>query len=163
MASPLAQWIGRFGFRTDQGRIDAKTWRQGTLFLGGLLVLLTLIWIVLSPYTHHDLATSPFLSVGTLAAFAYLIFYAFAVLLIAICHYNLSVKRWRDCRWRFPGALAGLLPLAVLSSGAMHWLQPRVPETLPYWYVLILDAVLFAIAAWNIVELGTCPSVPSAK
>ena len=154
MAGPFAQWVKAFGFRTDQGRIDAKAWWQGTLFLGGLLVLLTLIWIVLSPYTHHDLATSPFLSIATLAAFAYLIFYAFAVLLIAICHYNLSVKRWRDRGWVFPGALAGLLPLAALSSGAMHWLQPRVPDTLPYWYTLILDAVLAAIALWNLIELG---------
>jgi len=154
MANPLAQWIGRFGFRTDQGRIDAKTWWQGTLFLSGLLVLLTLIWIVLAPYTRHDLATTPFLALATVAAFAYLIFYAFAVLLIAICHYNLSTKRWRDRGWMYPGALAGLLPLAALSSGALHWLQPRVPDTLSYGYVLILDAALAAIALWNLLELG---------
>ena len=33
MPAFVAKFAGRFGFRTDQGRIDAKTWRQGTLFL----------------------------------------------------------------------------------------------------------------------------------
>jgi hypothetical protein len=47
------------------------------------------------------------------------------------------------------GALAGLLPLAALVSGAVHWLQPRVAE-----YVAGADAILVAITAWNVVELG---------
>jgi hypothetical protein len=52
------------------------------------------------------------------------------------------------------GALAGLLPLAALVSGAVHWLQPRVAEVMPYWYVAGADAILVAITAWNVVELG---------
>ena len=150
----LAEFAGRFGFRTDQGRTCARTWRQGTLFLGAPLAVLTLIWLLLAPFTHRDLATTPFLAWDTAAAFVYLLFYAFAILLIAICHYNLSVKRWRDLGWRFPGALAGLLPFAALISGAAHWLQPRVAEVIPYWYVAGADAALVAIVAWNVVELG---------
>jgi uncharacterized membrane protein YhaH (DUF805 family) len=152
MASSMAEFAGRFGFRTDQGRIDAKTWRQGTALLGVPLAVLTLIWFLLAPFARHDLASSPFLAWSTIAVFVYLLLYAFAVLLIAICHYNLSAKRWRDRDW--PGALAGMLPLAALLSGAAHWLQPRVAEVLPYWSVAGVDAALVAITAWNVVELG---------
>jgi uncharacterized membrane protein YhaH (DUF805 family) len=154
MAESLAERARRFGFRTDQGRIDAKTWWQGTAILGVPLAVLTLIWFLLAPYAHRDLASTPFLAWRTIAAFVYLLFYAFAILLIAICHYNLSTKRWRDRGWPYPGALAGLLPLAALVSGAAHWLQPRVADVLPYWYVAGVDATLVAIVAWNVVELG---------
>lgn len=146
--------LQRFGFRTDKGLIDAMTWRQGTLFLTGLLGVLTAIWLYVEPFTHRDLATTPFFSWKTFGAFVYLLFYAFAVLLIAISHYNLSAKRWRDRGWRFPGALAGLLPLLALLSGVAHWLQPRVPDVMPYGYALIADAALAAVMAWNVVELG---------
>jgi uncharacterized membrane protein YhaH (DUF805 family) len=122
--------------------------------LGVPLAVLTLIWLVLAPFAQHDLSRAPFLAWATVATFVYLIFYAFAILLIAICHYNLSAKRWRDRGWRFPGALAGLLPLAALASGAAHWLQPRVAEDIPFWYVVGADAVLAAIVVWNAVELG---------
>lgn len=148
----LSELVAGFGFRTDQGRIDAKTWWQGTALLGALLVILTGGWFLLAPFAHRDLANTPFLAWATLAAFVYLLFYAFAVLLIAISHYNLSAKRWRDRGW--PGSLAGLLPLAALISGAAHWLQPRVAEVLPFAYVAMADAVLLAVIAWNIVELG---------
>jgi uncharacterized membrane protein YhaH (DUF805 family) len=154
MAASFAEHAGRFGFRTDQGRIAAKTWRQGTAFLAVPLAVLTLIWLLLAPFAEHDLAKTPFLAWGVIATYVYLLFYAFAILLIAICHYNLSVKRWRDRGWRFAGALAGLLPLAALISGAAHWLQPRVAEVIPFWYVAGVDAVLLAVIAWNAVELG---------
>jgi len=154
MAGSFAELAGRFGFRTDQGRIDAKTWREGTIFLGVPLAVLTLIWFFLAPFAQHDLAKTPFLAWGTVATFVYLLFYAFAILLIAICHYNLSAKRWRDRGWPFPGALAGLLPLTALVSGAAHWLQPREAEIISYWYVAGIDAALVAIIAWNVVEVG---------
>jgi len=152
MVGLLAEEGGRFLFRTDQGRINARTWRRGTALLLAILIVLTAIWLPLEPLTHRDLATTPFFAWTTVAAFAYLVLYAFAVLLIAICHYNLSAKRWRDRRW--PGALAGLLPFFALLSGAAHWLQPRVAEVLPYWYVAGVDVLLVAIIVWNLVELG---------
>ena len=34
MAASIAEFTGRFGFRTDQGRIDARTWWQGTRISG---------------------------------------------------------------------------------------------------------------------------------
>jgi uncharacterized membrane protein YhaH (DUF805 family) len=141
-----------FLFRSDQGRIGPRTWWRNTAGLGAILAVLTAIWLYLSPSAHRDLGTTPFLAWWTLAAYIYLLFYAFAVLLIAICHYNLSAKRWRD-RGR-PASLAGLLPVAVLVSGAAHWLQPRVAESIPYWYVLGTDLLLAGIIVWSVMELG---------
>ena len=157
MAPAIGKYLNRYGFRSDEGRIDAPTWRQGTLILAMLLTASTLGWLLLAPFTEHDLSRSPFLVWQTAAAFAYLVFYAFAVLLIAICYHNLSIKRWRDRGWRFPGALAALLPLAALLSGALNWLQPRITETMSYWYVMAADTILAAAVIWNVTELGLMP------
>ena len=154
MAASLLELATRFGFRTDQGRIDAKTWRQGTLFLAVPLAIFTAIWFLLSPFAHAELGSSPLLGWETFAAYVYLLFYGFTVLLIAISHYNLSAKRWRERGWRFPGAMAGLLPLLALLSGAAHLVQPRVADVMSYWYVVLIDAGLGAIIFWNAIELG---------
>jgi uncharacterized membrane protein YhaH (DUF805 family) len=154
MAASPVELAARFGFRTDQGRIDAKTWLQGTLFLALPLAVLTLIWFLWAPFTRPDTESSGLSPWETLAAYVYVLFYGFAVLLIAISHYNLSVKRWRDRGWRFSGALAALLPLFALFSGAAHLAQPRLAEVMPYWYIVIIDAALIAIITWNAVELG---------
>lgn len=159
MDAPTHESGFHFLFRSDQGRIGRTTWWRGSACLGAALALLTGIWIYLSPSAHRDLGTTPFLAWWTLATYVYLLFYAFAVLLIAICHYNLSAKRWRD-RGR-PAPLAGLLPLAALVSGAAHWLQPRVAQFIPYWYVVGTDVLLGAIVLWTIVELGF--DLPRAK
>lgn len=156
MGAFLAKGRGRFLFRTDQGRIDAPTWRRWTAILFAILAILTVIWLPLEPLTHRDIATTPFFAWGTFAAFVYLVAYAFAVLLIAISHYNLSAKRWRDRGW--PGALAGLLPFFALLSGAAHWLQPRVADMVSYWYVAGIDVLLVAVIVWNMVELGALAS-----
>jgi uncharacterized membrane protein YhaH (DUF805 family) len=152
MDAPADETGFRFLFRSDQGRIDTRTWWQGSAGLAAILVVLTAIWLYLLPSAHRDLGTTPFLAWWTLAAYVYLLLYAFAVLLIAICHTNLSAKRWRD-RGR-PASLAGLLPLAALVSGAAHWLQPRVAEFIPYWYVLGTDLLLAGIVVWTVTELG---------
>jgi uncharacterized membrane protein YhaH (DUF805 family) len=154
MAGSKPEPAGRFGFRTDQGRIDAKTWRQGTLLLAGPLAILTLTWLLWAPFARPDVESAALSTGEILAADIYLLFYGIVVLLIAISHYNLSAKRWRDRGWRFPGALAGLLPMLALFSGAAHLVQPRVAEVMPYWHVVIVDAALGAIIAWNAVELG---------
>jgi uncharacterized membrane protein YhaH (DUF805 family) len=141
-----------FLFRSDQGRIGTRTWWLGSAGLGATLAVLTALWVGLEPSAHRDLGTTSFLDWWTLAAYVYLLFYALAVLLIAICYTNLSAKRWRD-RGR-PASLAGLLPLAALVSGAVHWLQPRVAESIPHWYVLGTDLLLAAIIVWTVIELG---------
>lgn len=163
MALSIAALIARFGFRTDEGKIDARTWRQGTLFLLLPLAILTLIWQPLSSFAHAELGTSPLRGFETFGAYVYLLFYGFAVLLIAISHYNLSAKRWRDRGWRFPGAMAALLPLAALLCGAAHLVQPRVADVMPYGYVAAIDAALMAIILWNAIELGSLPAHEPGK
>ncbi|ACB96892.1 hypothetical protein [Beijerinckia indica] len=145
-----------FLFRTDQGRIDCATWRKYSFLMALLLGILTVIWWVISPYAEHDLSETPFFDWAIFGTYVYLVLYAFTVLLIGICHYNLSAKRWRDRAW--PGGLAGLLPFAALLAGAAHWLQPRVAEVMTRDYVVGFDLLFVGILAWNIVELGFLPS-----
>lgn len=151
-----------FLYRTDQGRIDRATWARGAAGLVGALIPLTLIWLALAPYAAHDLANSPLFVPQTVAAYAYLIVYAIAVLLICASWVNLSAKRFRDRERPAPLGLAGLLPLAALLAGAAHWLQPRVAEVMPRWYVTIFDIVLVAITLWTLLELGYRPSADKA-
>lgn len=143
-----------FLYRTEQGRVDRTTWVRGAAGLAAVLAPLTLIWLALSPYTEHDLAKTPFFVWQTVAAYAYLAVYALAVLLISASWVNLSAKRFRALGRPAPLGLAGMLPLAALLAGAAHWLQPRVAEVMPRWYVSIFDVALVAVAAWSLLELG---------
>ncbi len=153
-----AQPSARFLFRTDQGLIGQKTWWTGSLWLGGIFAVLSAISILLAPYTRHDLSKTPFLDWHVIVAYLYQTLYIFALILIAICFYNLSAKRWRD-RGR-PSALAGLLPFFALLSGAIHWLYPQMGEEIPIWSVIAADALLVGLSIWTIIELGMLPSKP---
>jgi hypothetical protein len=149
----LSSFIARFGFRTDEGLLDAKTWREGAALLAAILAALTAIWLFVEPNAYRQLTReSPLFEWKVFLTFVYLLFYAFAILFIGISLYNLSAKRLRARK--LPTGLAGLLPLAALFSGAAHWLQPRVSEYLSYWYVAALDALLVAAIVWTVLELG---------
>jgi uncharacterized membrane protein YhaH (DUF805 family) len=145
----------RFLFREESGVIDAPTWRRHVVWLAALLALLTAVWWVLSPYAHHDLATSAFLAPMTILAFGYLMIYAFAVLIIAVSYTMLSAKRLRDRR--APTGLAGLVPLLALCAGSLHFLQSKTPEAISYGYVVALDLALAAAALATIADLGFRP------
>ena len=159
-----ASVILNFLFRTDEGVIDRGIWWRGSLFLAGCLALLTGIWMELSTFAYEaqgPAARAELFDPNIFAAYAYLIFFGFCVMLISICHYNLSAKRWR-ARGK-PPALAGLLPLLALFSGAAHWLYPRVSESMPYWTVSVTDAALIVVILWNVVELGLLGSGPESE
>jgi cytochrome b561 len=146
-------YLARFGFRTDEGLVDARTWREGAGLLAIIFAVLTAIWLLLEPNAHRQLGPqSSLFDWATFLTFVYLLLYAFAVLFIGISLYNLSAKRLRARN--LPTGLAGLVPLAALFSGAAHWLQPRVGEYLSYWYVLGIDALLVAALVWTVLELG---------
>lgn len=150
----------RFLYRTDAGRIDAPTWRRGAVFLAAVLALLTLVLWYALPFAHHDLRTTPLLSVSALAANLYVVVYSFALILIGICYYNLSAKRWRDIGR--PAALAGVLPLLVLLAGALHWLAAQTGiVAISHMLVTIADIGVVIVAAWNAVELGGL--IPAAR
>ena len=141
-----------FLFRTDKGRIDRATWWRGSLPLALLALAGTAGWLLLRPYSHHDLAETAFIAPMTIAAYAYLLVFTFVLILIAVCEYNLSAKRFRD-RGR-PGALAGLLPLSLLFGGAVIWFIPNSFGSLPEWVGSVVIALLVLITLWNIFELG---------
>lgn len=142
----------RFLYRTDMGQIDRATWRRGAVWLLAALAPITLIWLALQPYAKHDLANSPLWVPMTAAAYAYLMFYALGVLLVAISFVNLSAKRFRERGWPAPLGLASLLPFLALLAGAAHWM--RIAEAMPRWQVYPFDAALIVAAVWTVVELG---------
>ena len=145
----------RFLFRSEDGVIDAPTWRFHAGWLAALLLALTLVWLVLRPYAHHDLSQSAFLAPLTIIAFAYLIIFTFAVLLIAISFTMLSMKRLRDRRE--PVGLGGLVPLLALFAGALHFLQPQATDVISWWYLVITDVALAAAIVWTVVDCGFKP------
>jgi uncharacterized membrane protein YhaH (DUF805 family) len=144
----------RFLYQTEEGRIDRATWRRGAGALVAVLLPLTLIWFALQPYSVHDLATTPFFAPMTIFAYAYVIFYAFAVMLIIVSFINLSAKRFRDRGLAPPLGLASIAPLLALVAGAVHFWQPRAAEVMSRWYVWGADALFVAAALWTIYELG---------
>lgn len=144
----------RFLYRTEQGRIDRETWLRGAGALAAVITPFFLAWLALSPYTAHDLAKDPFFVPMTAVAYAFVLVYSFVILLVAVSYVNLSAKRFRDLGRPAPVALAGLAPLVTLIVGATHWLQPRVAEVMPRFWVWGVDAVLVAVIAWTLYELG---------
>ena len=150
-----------FLFRTDQGLISRAQWWRGTLDLAAVLAALTGVWLVIGRFAYEAQAPearADLFDAGIFAAYAYLIFFGFCVMLIGVCHYNLSANRCR-ARGR-ASALAGLLPLFALFSGAAHWLYPRVSEDMPYWTVGLTDLILVAVILWNVVDLGLAGQDP---
>ena len=146
-----------FLFRTDQGVVSRRDWRRGVLILGAPLAALTLGWQFLAPYANRGLDQRKLIDAMTIVTFSYLIVFALAVLLIAVCFVMLTIKRLR-ARGR-PTGLAGLLPLASLIAGAAHWLQPRVTESMPWGIVVACDVALLAALVWMVFELGIRASV----
>lgn len=156
MAGEISAFVARFGFRTDQGLIDGRTWREGAGWLTVIFIIVTTIWVFIEPNAHRHLEPgSSLFDWKVFLTFVYLLCYTFAVLFIGISFYNLCAKRLRARK--LPSGLAGIVPLAVLFSGAAHWLQPRVSENLSHWYVLGLDALLVGAIVWTVLELGFRP------
>lgn len=145
----------RFLFREDAGTIGAATWRFHAAWLAALAVAMTLGWFALQPYAHHDLKTQAFLQPMTIVAFAYLIVYAFALILVAISYVMLTMKRFRAVG--APAGLAGLVPLLALFAASAHFMHSQTPDAFGLPYVVALDAALAIVTLWTVVELGVRP------
>ncbi len=145
-----------FLFRSELGTIDAPTWRRHASWLLAAFLVLTMLWFVVRPYAHHDLAQTAFIAPMTIVAYAYVIVYAFAALLIAVCYVMLSMKRFRDRAE--PTGLAGLVPLLAFLAASLHFLHAQTPDVIAVWQVVLLDLVLAGVAVWTVVELGVRPS-----
>jgi len=144
----------RFLYRTEQGRIDRAVWARGAGALALVIAPFALIWLFLSPYTAHDLAKDPFFVPMTAVAYAFVLLYAFVILLVAVSYVNLSAKRFRDIGWEWPLALAGLAPLVALIDGATRGCSQCVAEVMPIYWVWGVDAALVGVIGWTVYELG---------
>ena len=142
----------RFLFRQENGRIDAATWRIHAGWIAAVAAALTIGWVLLRPYAHHDLKTEAFIRWITVAAFTYVIVYAFALILLAICYTMLSIKRLRDLGR--PTALAGLVPLFVFFAACLLFMRDQTPDVIVLPYVIALDLVLAIVVVWTVAELG---------
>jgi uncharacterized membrane protein YhaH (DUF805 family) len=144
----------RFLFREDKGRIGRETWHRHALRIVALLIPLYAIWLLLAPYTFHDLSKSAFFQPMTALAYAYAIFFAFALIFLTISYVNLSTKRFRALGRPSPLGLASLAPIAAFLSGAAHWFARLVEGVVPLWQAYPFDAAFVVIAGWTIWELG---------
>ena len=79
----------------------------------GIALVLTLVAFAVAPNAPRDLAREAFIDPLTVARHAYLIVYAFALILCAVAEYFVSAKRFAD-RGK-PPALAGLAPFSLLD------------------------------------------------
>lgn len=138
-----------FLFRTDQGRIGRATWWRGTLPLAAVGAVATAGWIAVRPLTRDAIHQPPALAV---LGYLYVVGFAFAILLLFICEYNLSAKRFADRRR--PRVLAAVLPACALAAGTLAWYVPRSQGSLPDWTVWLGLAAVLGVLAWNAVELG---------
>ncbi len=148
---PLSQHL-RFLFRSEQGRIGKRDWWQGVAILAAILVVATLIWKIVAPFTDRGLDERAMIDPGSIVAYTYSLLFALIIMLCAVSFMMLSTKRLRDCGK--PTPLASLLPMAALLSGATHWLQPRVAEVMSYNWVYGIDLLMLGVAIWTIYTLG---------
>ena len=146
----------RFLFRRDEGTIDAKTWWAGSIVLASILLALSLIWLALRPWAGRGLDERAMLDPLTVVAYVYAIFYAFAVILIAVSYVNLSAKRFRARGWTgaWTTGLSGLPLIVLLLAGGLQWLVWRVPESTPPWTALTLGLLCAGLFVWHVIELG---------
>lgn len=144
-----------FLFRTDKGRITRATWWKGMAIIAPPLVLMTAGWIALSPSSPRDPSPRALIGSTLVLIYIYALLYAFAVIMGAICFYNLSAKRFQDRL--LPRSLGGLLPFGLLLAGASHWIQSRSQGGEPALVPFAIDAIVGLIALWTIFELGFRP------
>ncbi len=142
----------RFLYREGEGFVGAREWARASVGPVGIALILTIVAFAIAPNAPRDLAREAFIDPLTVARHAYLIVYAFALILCAVAEYFLSAKRFAD-RGK-PPALAGLAPFSLLIAAAASWYQPRSEETMPEGLVYLFDALAVAILAWNVIELG---------
>jgi len=142
----------RFLYRESEGTVGAREWTRASVAPVGIALVLTLVAVAVAPNAPRDLAHEAFIDPLVVARHAYLIAYAFALILCAVAEYFVSAKRFAD-RGK-PPALAGLAPLSLLVAGAAHWCQPRLEGTMPEGLVTLFDAIAVVILAWNAIELG---------
>jgi hypothetical protein len=144
-----ARW--RFLYRQSEGTIGPAEWVRASLPPAAIVAALTVIWVAIAPSGERE-PTNGVIDISIMATYAYLMIYAFALLLWAVAQYFVSAKRFAD-RGE-PPSLAGIAPFAIFLAGAAQWYEPRSEGLAPHWLILLLEAGAAAAFIWNIVELG---------
>jgi len=147
----------RFLYRQAEGAIGPGLWARASALPVGLALALTALAWVVAPGSRN-LATQPFISASIVAVHAYLIFYGFALILLAVAQYFVSAKRFNDLG--MSPAWAGLAPFSLMLAGAAAWYQPRSEGAMPAWSVYPFHTLAIAIVGWNVVELGFAKRKP---
>ena len=139
----------RFLFRTDRGVVSRATWWRGTLPIAAIGLAATAVWVLVRPSMENGLEQPP---LAVLGAYLYLLVFTFGLVILLVCEYNLSAKRF-TARGQ-PRALAAVLPLSLLLASAYAWLLPRLTGAVPPWSAYVVGVAFAAVLAWNVVELG---------
>jgi uncharacterized membrane protein YhaH (DUF805 family) len=142
----------RFLYRQGEGVVDRTTWARASLLPMGIALVLTAVAFWIAPDKPRDLGSEAFINPLIVLRQAYLIAYAFALLICLVAEYFLCAKRFRD-RGR-PGALAGIAPFALLIAGAANWYQPLSEGVMSPAALIAVDVVALAAIVWTVAELG---------
>lgn len=127
-----------FLFREDKGQIGRGLWWQATLGLSA-------IWLVVfSAYL--------FLGQGDITKVGLTAILTIATIMLGVCYYFVSAKRFQDLGQN--ASLALILPLAFLFDAAIHWMQPRLGATFPSALTYAFDAATVLITGWTVWTLG---------
>ena len=141
----------RFLYREAEGTIGPGLWARASAAPVAIAIALTAIAWGVAP-GPRDLSTQPFISVSIVAVHAYLLFYGFALIVLAVAQYFVSAKRFNDLGMA-PG-WAGLAPFSILLAGAATWYQPRSEGVMPAWALWPFYVFAVAVVVWNIAALG---------
>ena len=142
----------RFLYRQGEGVIDRREWLLASWPPLAIALAMTIVWLVIAPRQARDLSRESLVDLSVVATFAYLVVYAFALLLCAVAEYFVSAKRFAD-RGR-PPTLAGLAPFSLFLAAAANWYQPRSEGAMAPWLTCAFDAAALAVVVWTIAELG---------
>ena len=147
-----------FLYRSEEGAVDRKTWWLGVTLLGAVLFVLVMIWLVVRPWAGRGLDERAMIDAPTIVAYVYVMFFSFAVLLIAASYVNLTSKRFRSRGFNvLTAGLAGLPLVLLLLIGALNWLNMRMPGAVPQWIVYGVILACIASLVWHVAELGIRP------
>jgi hypothetical protein len=150
----------RFLYREAEGAIGPGQWARASAWPVGIALALTALAWAVAP-GPRDLKTQPFISASIVAVHAYLMFYGFALIVLAVAQYFVSAKRFNDLG-KSP-AWAGLAPFALLLAGAAAWFQPRSEGAMPAWAVWPFYLFAVAVVVWNVAALGFMKRKPASR
>lgn len=148
--APAARF--HFLYRQAEGRLNREGWLSAVWPPIAIAVGMTIVWVFIAPGKPRDLTREPLFDARTAFTYAYLVTYAFALILCAVALYFVNAKRFADRA--LPVACAGLAPLALLFAGAAHWYVPRSDGMAPAWIIHVIDLAAIATWMWTAAELA---------